>query len=336
MKQLVCLRNNHVEIRDMPEPLAGAGELLVRMSACGICGTDLMKVYDAGTVKPVQLGHEIVGTVLDVGPGVTRFSRGQRVAVAHHAPDFKSHYAKRGSATQDPVFKTSNVEPGGFADVIRVPANLVPHTVFAIPDDMPDMRAVFMEPLACCLRALDRAPVADGDTVLVVGVGSIGLLFVPLLCSRGVTVVAADVRAERLAIAKHWGAVIGSDDIAAQTKLSSGGRGSDLVILTVVNPATLDLALTCVRDGGCIIPFGVKPDMMPPVDLWQLYRREISLVTSYSTTPDLLGRALGLLGQPEFALETTISHKFPLRNAAQGFALLRDAKASKVVITGQT
>jgi L-iditol 2-dehydrogenase len=333
MKQLVCLRTNQVEIRDVAEPSAEAGELLVRMSACGICGTDLMKVYDAGTVKPVQLGHEIVGTVLEVGAGVTRFARGQRVAVAHHAPDIESHYTRRGSATQDPVFKSSNIDPGGFADVIRVPADLVQHTVFAIPDDMPDLRAVFMEPLACCLRALDRAPVKAGDTVLVVGVGSIGLLFVPLLRLHGATVVAADVRAERLTIAEHWGAIVGRDDVAVQTKLSSDGRGADLVILTVVNPATIELALASVRDGGYIIPFGVKPGMMTPVDLWQLYRREISLVTSYSTTPDLLGRALGLLGQPHFALETTISNTFPLRDATQGFALLHDAKASKVVIT---
>jgi L-iditol 2-dehydrogenase len=336
MKQLVCLRTNYVEIRDVPEPSAGAGELLVRMSACGICGTDLMKVYGVDTVKPVQLGHEIVGIVLDVGVGVTRFARGQRVAVAHHAPDHASHYARRGSATQDPIFKASNVDPGGFADMIRVPADLVPHTVFVLPDDIPDMRAVFMEPLACCLRALDRAPVVEGDTVLVVGAGSIGLLFVPLLRSRGATVLAADVRAERLAIAKAWGAVVGSDDVAVQTKLSSSGRGADLVILTVVNPATLELAFASVRDGGCIIPFGVKPGMMPPVDLWQLYRREISLVTSYSTTPDLLQRALALLSRSDFALETTISHRFPLRDAAQGFALLNDAKASKVVITGET
>jgi L-iditol 2-dehydrogenase len=326
MKQLLCPRTSHVEVIDTPIPVIGDGELLVQMRACGICGTDLMKVYEAGTPKPVQLGHEIVGMVIE--SRASEFTVGQRVAVAHHAPDYASHYTRRGSATQDPVLKASNISPSGFADVIRVPAALVPHTVLPVPDDMPDLRAVFMEPLACCLRALDRASVVSGDTVLIVGVGAIGVLFVPLLHDLGATVVAADVRAERLEMAQALGASAGD------VKALSAGRGADLVILTVVNDATMELALNSVRDGGTIIPFGVKPDMKPPVDLWQMYRREISLVTSYSATPEGLARAMVILVRPGFALEKTISHCLPLEDAPHGFALLHEAKASKVVITG--
>jgi L-iditol 2-dehydrogenase len=305
--------------------MIGEGELLVQLSACGICGTDLMKVYDPTVSKPVQLGHEIAGVIAETR--APKFRVGQRVAVAHHAPDYGSHYTRRGSATQDPVFKASNVSPGGFAEMIRIPAALVPHTVHAIPDGMPDLRAVFMEPLACCLRALERVSVQAGDTVLIVGVGAIGLLFVPLLRDLGASVVVSDVRLERMAMAKSWGAVAG--DARAQSE----GRGADVVILTVVNAATLELALNSVRDGGTIIPFGVKPDMKPAVDMWQIYRREISLVTSYSATPEGLAQAMALLARPGFELEKTISHVLPLADAAQGFELLHQAKASKVILT---
>lgn len=337
MKQLVCRKTNLVEVVDAAAPDAGAGELLVQMTLCGICGTDIMKVYDEGVAKPVQLGHEIVGRVVKAGAGVEQFRPGQRVAVAHHAPNHASHYSKRGSETQDPVFKSSNVAPGGFAELIRVPADLVPHTVYPVPDIMPDARAVFMEPMACCLRALDRVPVQPGDTVLVAGVGSIGLLFVPLLKHLGATVIAADVRQERLVLAEQWGAAlalsVGQDRIADKVKARSEGRGADLVILTVVNHATLELALASVRDGGWIIPFGVKPDTKLPVDLWQMYRREVSLVTSYSATPDGLRWAIALLGQDGFALESTISHSLSLSEAARGFDLLHKAQASKVVVS---
>lgn len=338
MKLLTCTRTGAVEATDVAEPTAGPGEILVRMALCGVCGTDLMKVYDAETPKPVQLGHEIVGRVAAVGEGVTRFRSGDRVAVAHHAPDYGSHYARRGSPTQDPQFKRSNVSPGGFAELIRVPADLVPHTVVPVPAHVSDERAVFMEPLACCLRAMDRVTLREGDTVLIVGVGAIGLLFLPLLRDRSVTVLASDTREERLGVARQWGAgegfLVGRDDVAKGTKAASGGRGADLVLLTASNAATISLALDCVRDGGVILPFGVKPGMMPPIDLWQLYRREVSMVTSYSATPEGLARAMAILARPDYALEQTISHRFPITGAGEGFALLHDMKASKVVVTG--
>lgn len=338
MRLLTCTRTGAVEAVDVPEPVAGPGEILVRMALCGVCGTDLMKVYDPDTPKPVQLGHEIVGRVAAVGEGVTRFGIGQRVGVAHHAPDYGSHYARRGSPTQDPHFKRSNVAPGGFAEVVRVPADLVPHTVVPVPEHMPDERAVFMEPLACCLRALDRVTLREGDTVLIVGVGAIGLLFLPLLRDRSVAVLAADTRAERLAAAKAWGAssgfLVGRDDVAKGSKAATAGRGADLVLLTATNAATIALALDAVRDGGTILPFGVKPGMMPPVDLWQLYRREVSLTTSYSATPEGLARAVAILARDAYALEKTISHRFPITRAGEGFALLHDMQASKVVVSG--
>lgn len=337
MKQLICHTTGKTEIADVAEPLLRDGDILLKLEACGICGTDLMKVYDEGTTKPVQLGHEIVGTVAGVGTGVTAFEPGMRVAAAHHAPDFQSHFSTRGSETQDPHFKATNVDPGGFAEVIRVPAELVQHTVHAVPDHVPSLRATFMEPLACCLRALERVPVRKEDTVLVVGVGAIGMLFLPLVLGAGATVVAVDVKPDRLDMARDWGAqetlAAGRDDVAAVAKKRSGGRGADVVILTATNPATLGLALESVRDGGTIIPFGVKPGSILPFDFWQIYRREISLVTTYSATPAGLAQAIKLLSGAGFEFEKTISEVVPLGQAPQAFEKLHAAKVAKIIVS---
>jgi L-iditol 2-dehydrogenase len=330
MKHVICKHTGTIDVVETTAPTVAGDELLIRMVACGICGTDVMKVYDPSTQKPVQLGHEIVGTVVETG---------QRVAVAHHAPDPSSHYTSRGSATQDPKFKTSNIFPGGFAEIIRVPADLVPHTVVAIPDHVPDMRAVFMEPLACCLRATERVSIHHRDTAAIIGVGSIGMLFVPLMKHLGAQVIACDVREDRLALARQWGAAATSNadtgDLPVQAKAVSSNRGADVAILTTTNPATLRLALDTVRDGGTIIPFGVKPGPEMPLDVWQIYRREISIVTSYSATPAGLKHAMNLLSGKGFELESLISHRFTLDEAGRGFDLLHSAKASKVVVLGR-
>ena len=337
MKQIMCRQTGHVECVETVQPVAGAGDMVIRLDACGICGTDLMKVYDPTVSKPVQLGHEIVGTITELGAGVAGFKVGQRVAAAHHAPDYGSHYSRRGSETMDSTFKSSNVDPGGFAEYVRIPAALVPFTVFPVPDDMPVLRAVFMEPLACCLRALDRAGVTQGDTVMVIGVGAIGILFIPLLVDSCATVLAVDVRQDRLDVAREWGAsggfLAGSDDIAEAARRHTGGRGADLVILTSTSPSSMALAMDCVRDGGTILPFGVKPDAQFTADFWQHYRREINLVSSYSATPSGLARAIAILGQPRYGLEKLVNHHMRLTDAQDAFGLLHAAKASKIILS---
>jgi L-iditol 2-dehydrogenase len=324
MKKLITPETGRVRVIETDSPRVGEGDLLLRMQLCGICGTDVMKVYDANVAKPVALGHEIVG-VVEVGAG--SFRKGIRVAAAHHAPDAHSHFSKRGSETMDALFKSSNVDPCGFAEFIRVPTSLVSHTVHVIPDSMTNERAAFMEPLACCIRATDRAGVTAGDTVVVVGVGAIGMLFVPLVQSLGAQCVAIDQREERLQLAAGWGARR-FETLGTLTE----GRGADAVILTVVNHATLKLALDAVRDGGRIITFGVKPGTNLGLDMWQVYRRELAVMSSYSATPSGLARAMALLARDEFDFERLISHRFNLDNAQQGFELLKNAQASKVLI----
>jgi L-iditol 2-dehydrogenase len=337
VKYVKCVAQDEVALLDAPQPTAGPGELIVRMRVCGVCGTDTLKVYGAYP-KPQQLGHEVVGVVHEAGAGVTQFRVGQRVGLAHHVPDYGSHWSRRGSETMDPQFKRSNIDPGGFAEYIRVPAEHVRSTVVAAPDHVPDRRAVFMEPLACCLRALDRASLREGDSALVVGAGAVGTLFVPLLRDRAVTALVADVRAERIETARRWGAtdgaVVGRDDLPALCRAHSAGRGVDAVILTVVNDDVLRTALACVRDGGTIVLFGGKPGSELTFAYWDAFLREISLVTSYSATPDGLRRAMAILAGPAWAgLEDLISHALPLERAGEAFEILRKGEGGKVVIT---
>lgn len=336
MRYLVCEAQNVVTLAETAEPRPGRGDIVVRLSMCGVCGTDTAKVFGAYP-KPQKLGHEVVGTVHEAGEAVTRFRAGARVALAHHAPDFSSHYSIRGSETMDPLFKRSNIDPGGFSEFIRVPELLVNTTVFAIPNDMPDERAVFMEPMACCLRALDRMIVEKGDTCLVVGVGAVGILFMPLLTVRGVTAIAADTRDERIALARKWGAaaggVPGRDDVAAMCKNASEGRGADAVILSVVTEATLKLAFNAVRDGGTVVLFGGKPGDAFSTPVWDIWLREIDVISSYSATPDGLERALGFLSTKACeGLETLVSHRLPLAEAQNAFEFFHRGAASKIVI----
>lgn len=337
MQQLICPATGIIEVSKTPVPVIGAGEVLVQMRVCGVCGTDLMKVYAPDVAKPVQLGHEVVGVVAAVGAGVERVAVGQRVAFAHHVPDYSSHYTRRGSAPMDVLFKRTNIDPGGFAEFIRVPALHVQHVLQPLPDDLSDLRAVFMEPLACCLRALDRITLTEGDAALIVGAGAVGLLFAPLLADRSVTTFAVDVRAERLALVQRWGVqqgfLAGDPQTLPALRGVTDGRGVDLVILTVLTLATLTLALDAVRDGGVVLLFGVKPATCLPVNWWDVWRREVNIVSSYSATPDLLPRALAILRRPGYTLETTISHVLPLVDGARAFHIAHEGLASKVVIT---
>ena len=332
---LICKVDNLVTLETRPLPPLRDGEILVQLRACGICGTDTAKVYDPYFVKPVQLGHELVATVVE--SKTEQFKIADRVAIAHHAPDYYSHYTRRGSAPMDPLFKRSNIDPAGFAEFIRVPELLVKNTVVKIPLHVPDERAVFMEPLACCLRALDRVNLLEGDTALIVGAGAVGILFLPLLRDLKVKSLVLDMREERLILANAWGAaescIADKIDATEFAKFHTEGRGVDIVILSVFTKHTIATAMQTVRDGGTILIFGSKPENEIAIDWWEVWRRELNLITSYSATPDLMHRAMGLLAREDYALETLISHQVPLQDAQQAFDLVREGKASKAIIT---
>jgi L-iditol 2-dehydrogenase len=334
MKAAVYTRPGSIELLDWPQPAAGPGELLLRVRGCGLCGSDIAKFTGRSARPPAVFGHEVVGEVAGVGAGLTGFAPGQRVVAAHHVPCFRCHYCRRGSPSMCRAFKQSSLDPGGFAELCRVPAPNVAHAVFAVPDHLNDEAASFTEPLACCLRAIRRAGLDEGDTALVVGLGSIGCLFVQSLRLRRVRVLGSDLMPERRQLGRRFGALVADDDAALEGSLRemTDGRGADAVIITAGGGAVLPWAAARVRDGGALHYFAGGAGETLPLALDALYHRELTLTATYSSSPADLAEAFALLADGAVSVDGLISHRLPLGRLADGIALMRRQEAIKVYI----
>ncbi len=319
---------------DLPRPKAGAGELLLRLRGCGLCGSDIAKLADAAARAPAVLGHEVVGDVVEVGEGARGFAAGDRVVAAHHVPCGECHYCRRASESMCRAFKESNLDPGGFAEFVRVPAANVRAATFRVPDHLSDEEASFVEPLACCLRAVERARVQPGDTAIVVGLGSIGCLFVQLFARAGAAVIGVDQDTARVELARRFGgaAAIPAEAMAL-ARQASGGRGADHVMITGGAAGVLPWAVDAVRDGGTLHYFAGGGGEALPVALEKLYHRELTITTTYSSSPATLARAFWLIAAGKVDVEGLVSHRMPLERLAEGVDLMRRRQALKVYVT---
>jgi len=324
-----------LELRDWPEPVAGAGELLVRVRGCGLCGSDILKILSPDTRAPAIFGHEVVGEVIAVGAAVTRFSVGQRVVVAHHVPCFRCHYCRRGSASMCRAFKRINLDPGGFAELCRVPAPNVEHATFALPPGMSDETASFVEPLACCLRAVKRSGAVAGDAALVIGLGSIGCLLSQAFALAGTAVFGADLVAGRRALGRAAGARVFDVDAELDAALSEAteGRGADVAMLTAGGGSLLPWVAARLRDGGHVHYFAGGEGAALPLPLADLYHRELTISSTYSSSPTELREAFDALATGRIRVDGLITHRLPLRELARGVELMRRHEAVKVYIT---
>ena len=320
---------------EWPRPSVGPGELLLRLRGCGLCGSDIAKITAPETRGPAVFGHEVVGDVTEVGEGVAGFEVGDRVVAAHHVPCGRCHYCGRGSESMCRAFKASNLDPGGFAEYVRVPPANVRQATFRVPAHLTDEEASFVEPLACCARAVDRARVEPGDTAVVVGLGSIGCLFVQLLRRAGATVIGADPLPERADLARRLGAALaGEPDVAASAvREMSEGRGADHVVLTGGGADALPWAVAAARDGGSLHCFAGGPGEALPIPLGTLYHRELSVVSTYSASPATLARAFWLVAAGKIEVDILITHRVPLARLAEGVDLMRRREALKVYVT---
>jgi len=338
MTAAVYVGNGRVEARSLPVPAIGSGELLVALRSCGLCGSDIYKIVHGTVAAPAVLGHEVVGTVVAVGPGVQRFAPGSRVVVAHHVPCGACHYCRHGNVSMCRAFREGNLDPGGFAAFIRVPARHVAEVTLPVPDSLADAEAAFTEPLASCLRAVKRSPLEAGEAAVVVGLGSIGLLFIQLLRLRGARVVGVDPIPERRDLARHLGAEAALDptgeEVGGAVRAVSDGRGADLAVLTAGSAAALPPALAWVRAGGALCCFApLAPDAPVPVNLNPLYYRELTFFGSYSPSPAELGEALDLLASGRVRVTDLITHRLPLSALGEAVAAVREHRALKVLLT---
>jgi L-iditol 2-dehydrogenase len=332
VRAIIYHQHDDIRLEEVPIPVIGPGELLVRVAGCGLCGSDLLKIQQRA-VPPVKLGHELTGVVVEDGFGVNRFTPGQRVVVAHHVPCGKCHYCQHGNVSMCVSFKSSNLDPCGFAEYLRVPSEHVKHVTLVLPEILSDEEGSFTEPLACVVRAARRSALQAGDLAVVVGLGTVGLLMAQTFRAAGVEVLGLDVLPERIAFASEYG-VSALNAMEPETcehvRALSAGRGADLVMLTIGGEAAFRQALDLVRAGGAVHLFAATPGALAQIELDEVYHRELMIQTTYSSSPDDLRAALNLLASGQVRVDGLYSHRLPLERFAEGVALFASRQARKL------
>lgn len=334
-----------LRVEEVPVPEISRGELLVRVDACGVCGTDVKKIQRGLLPGPRIFGHEIGGTVTRVGAGVSRYREGDRVALHHHVPCRTCFYCREGVYAQCPAYKrngtTAGFEPagGGFAEYVRAMDWIVRGGTFAIPDGISAEEAAFIEPVNTCLKAVRKAGVGPGQSVLVVGQGPIGLLLAQLARWHGASVMASDPLPDRRELGRRLGvevAIDASDDVAQEVRGLTDGRGADRVLLAALGGQAFAQAVAAARPGGRIMVFAAtSPGETAQVDLGALCAAEKQILTSYSSSADVQDLAARLVLEREIRVRELVTHRLPLEQAAQAVQLAsRPAPGVlKVVVT---
>lgn len=336
MKAILAKPSGGFGLCEVAPPTIGPGEILLEMRACGLCGTDLAKLAGPQNSQGLSLGHEIAGVVREVGPGVSRFAPGDRVLAAHHVPCGDCWACRHGSESMCPQFKATNIDPCGLAEMIRIPRLHVDRVTIRLPDAMPFEVASFAEPLACAVRAVDRSAVLSGDRIAVVGGGGMGLLIAQTLAARATVPIVLDISEARIALARALGirATINParENVREAVAEVTGGAGLDGAVLTVVSEAILADIQPLLRAGGRINIFaGPSDGPRLALDFGDLYHRELSVFSTYSSTPDSLHEAFQLLAGDRVRVLPLISHRLPLAAFDEGVALQKSGRATKVI-----
>lgn len=340
MRVAMYYNNQDVRLEEMPTPKIGAGEMLVKAMASGICGSDVMEWYRIKKA-PRVLGHEMTGEIVAVGEGVKQYRVGERVFVSHHIPCNTCRYCLAGHHTVCETLHTTNFDPGGFAEFIRVPQLNVDRGVFRLPDEMTYEEGVFIEPLACVVRAHRLARVQPGQTVLVLGSGIAGLLHIALARALGAgRIIATDISDYRLNAAKRFGAEVvihAQDDVPARVRQANENRLADQVMICTGAMSAMTQALQCVDRGGTIMFFApTEPGVMLPIPVNDFWRNGITLLPSYGGAPVDIAQAIELIRAKRVPVAEMITHRLGLAETGRGFQLVAGASESiKVVIEPQ-
>ena len=328
--------NNDVRFEELPTPQIGPGELLVKVLASGICGSDVLEWYRIKKA-PLVLGHEIAGEIVEVGEGVERYKIGDRVFVSHHIPCNTCHYCLSGHHTACETLHTTNYDPGGFAEYIRVPRLNVDRGVFLLPDKVSLEEGAFVEPLACVIHGQRVAQLQPGQSVLILGSGISGLLHLLLARALGAgRVITTDIKEYRLNAARTLGAdavIHAREDVPARLCQVNDNRLADLVIVcTGAFPACMQ-ALKSVDRGGTVLFFAVTdPGIDLPIPVNEFWRNEIKLMPSYGNSPYDAAVAIELIRAGRIPVQKLITHRLSLAETGLGFRLVAEAKESMKVI----
>jgi L-iditol 2-dehydrogenase len=345
MRAAVYRGKGRVVVETVPVPAIGAGEVLIRVAACGICGTDLKKIEYGFVPAPQIFGHEVSGTVAAVGPGVKKWKPGDRVMSFHHVPCGACFYCQRRLFSQCPAYKkvglTAGFDPngGGFAQYARALPWVAERGMVAIPDGVTFDEASFIEPVNTCIKAVEKARVASGETALVMGLGPIGLLLGLLSKLEGASVLGSDPMPERRAKSASLGFDLAVDPregrLAEEVGSRTEGRGADVVLVAVPIPSVLKDALNLARPGGRVLLFAQNDPLMKiefPAAAVGVEEKEI--LGSYSAAIDRASDAARLIFTRQLPVSKLISHHFSLEDMDKALHLAAHPKGDslKVVV----
>lgn len=340
---------NDVRVETVPVPVIGPGEVLMRIDTCGICGTDLKKIHTGSHSSPRIFGHEMAGTVVQVGEGVTAFQLGDRVMSFHHIPCGNCYYCRKHTYAQCETYKQvgatagfGEASGGGFAEYIRVMDWIVARGLVHIPDDIPFEQAAWIEPVNTCYKAVNLLQLQSDETVLVIGQGPIGILLAALAKRTGATVLTSDLYPERHAVAALYGLdrpLSAGNNVVAECKALTDGRGADVALLAVGINSLIALAMQAIRPGGRVCLFAQTQHGEAPFDPAAVCMDEKTLMGSYSSSVGIQEEAIQLVFEGyrdgSFDLTRLISHRFSLQDAVAGIALASSPTASSMKIVIQ-
>jgi L-iditol 2-dehydrogenase len=350
MKAAVYRAVNEVRFETIPVPQIGAGEVLVRIDTCGVCGTDLKKIHTNSHPGPRVFGHEMAGTIAAVGEGVSGFSVGERVMAFHHIPCANCFYCRKQTFAQCETYKkvgtTAGFIPagGGFAEYIRVMDWIVgqdekPAGLVKIPDDIPFEQAAFIEPVNTCYKAVLALHLEPDDTVLVIGQGSIGVILAALAKRTGATVLTSDLYPERHTIAAQFGLDRPLDargDVVAAARAATEGRGADVALVAVGADSLIAQAMEAIRPGGRVMLFASTQHGTAGFDPAAVCMDEKTLMGSYSASVAIQQAGIDLVfsGYRDGTLDLTrlISHRFSLEECAAAIDLASNPKPDSMKI----
>jgi L-iditol 2-dehydrogenase len=351
MQAAVYRAVDDVQTEEIAVPEIGAGEVLVRIDTCGICGTDLKKIHTGSHSAPRVFGHEMAGTIAQVGEGVRGFAVGDRVMAFHHIPCGHCFYCRKKTFAQCETYKKvgttaglGEAAGGGFAQYIRVMDWIVgdgvtPAGLIRVPDDIPFEQAAFIEPVNTCFKAIRLLELEPDDTVLLIGQGSIGVLLAALARQTGATVLTSDMYPERHAIAAQYGLDHPLDargDVVAACKAVTEGRGADVALVAVGADALISTAMAAIRPGGRVMLFASTQHGTAAFDPAAVCMDEKTLMGSYSASVAIQQEGIDLVfeGYRSGKLDLTklISHRFSLKDAAEAIDLASHPKADSMKI----
>ena len=330
-----------IKINEIKRPSLNSGDILVQMQACGICGSDLEKVFGEYGQPSMRLGHEPSGIVIDVSSDVSAFKKGDRVFTHHHVPCYSCHLCKHGNETMCPKYYETNLFPCGLSEEYLVPKWNVDHGgVLKIPDFMSFEEAAMIEPLACCIRAWTKYSYHEGDSVAIFGVGPTGMMHVMLAQSKKFSkIFCLDVNDFRLEFAKKFDITesINSLDENRKQKIlnHTEGRGVDVAIVATSSLKALEDAIAMVRKGGAVMMFGVpSKDAKIILNMSEIYSKEITLVTSYAASDNDTKEALNLIESSQVDVKQLITHTYSIEDSQKAFDHARSGdNAMKIIIT---